>query len=92
MGKVKTIEEGLKIVNHFEGLRSIENLLVYVEKKVVLDLCLMGYIRKGGTVIDKRPIETWTVTPLGREEYGYDEKRLSLDDSDLALLEFYNQF
>lgn len=94
MAKVKTIEEGLRIINEFAKgeTRTVDNLLMRIEEKVFLDLCLMGYIRKGGSVIDGKATVTWTVTQVGKEEYEYNTKRLDLDKSDLALLSFYNKY
>ncbi len=94
MRKAKTIEEGLIIVNEFRKTetRSVGNLLKRVEKKVFQDLCLMGYVRKGGSIIDNKATEIWTVTQIGKDEYEYKTKRIDFDESDLALLGFYNKY
>ena len=95
--KAKTIESGLDVIfrefiSSEDKIRSKDNLLERVEEKVFDDLCLMGYIRKGGTIINGIATITWCITKKGKDEYGGNKRRLVISKSDAELLEFYNRY
>ena len=94
--KATTIEDGLKVIfeefmTDEKKIRSKDNLLERVEDYVFDDLCLMGYIKKGGAIINNKASITWCITQKSKDNYGREKKRLMFSESDLKLLEFYNR-
>jgi hypothetical protein len=98
--KGNSITEALDIIFEKFGndrMRTKNELLKEITLKMYDDLCLMGYIKQGGTLVNneaggEKAVVTWAPTSVGKKEYEFKKRINEHIETDKVLFEFYEMY
>jgi hypothetical protein len=89
----------LQILKKFVNgrMQTKDELLKEITSEMYDNLCLMGYLKQGGTLVKnevggEKAVVTWAPTSIGKKEYDFKKRINEHIETDKVLFEFYEMY